>query len=73
MLYDIILTAAAAMLAGRFGCVKDCGRYLNTTKIYVNLRDVFADVKQNDAWDLSRAGAVMSRSNPQFKWNIYSE
>jgi hypothetical protein len=59
--------------AGRFGCIKDCGRYLNTTKIYVNLRDLFADVKQNDAWDLSRAGAVTSRSNPQFKWNIYSE
>jgi hypothetical protein len=23
---------------GRFGCIKDCGRYKNTTKIYINMQ-----------------------------------
>ena len=59
--------------AGRFGCIKDCGRYINTTKIYVSLYDVFQDIKNVDSWDLFKAGPVLARSNPQFKWNIYSE
>lgn len=55
---------------GRFGCIEDCGRYLFTTKITVDLQVLFnASAKMLD-WDLS---SVNSRSRtPNFKWNLYS-
>jgi hypothetical protein len=58
---------------GRFGCIKDCGRFRNTTKIYISMQDFFDQVKTVDSWDLSRTTQVVTRPNPRFSYNIWSE
>eukprot|EP00282_Hemiselmis_andersenii_P034297 CAMPEP_0169474338 /NCGR_PEP_ID=MMETSP1042-20121227/26204_1 /TAXON_ID=464988 /ORGANISM="Hemiselmis andersenii, Strain CCMP1180" /LENGTH=378 /DNA_ID=CAMNT_0009588363 /DNA_START=27 /DNA_END=1160 /DNA_ORIENTATION=- len=56
---------------GRFGCLKDCGRYDNTTRIYVNLQDWVADT--SSSWNILNTDPILQRENPYFKWNIWSE
>ena len=58
---------------GRFGCIKDCGRFKNTTKIYINMQDFFDQVKMVDRWDVSKTAPVLARPNPRFSYNIWSE
>ncbi len=58
---------------GRFGCIPDCGRFQNTTKLYINLQDFFDQVKMVDRWDLSKTAPVVGRPNPKFSYNIWSE
>ena len=58
---------------GRFGCIKDCGRFKNTTKIYITMQDFFDQVTSVDRWDVSRTNPVLARPNPKFSYNIWSE
>jgi hypothetical protein len=58
---------------GRFGCIKDCGRFQNTTKLYINMQDFFEQVKMVNGWDLTKTNPVMARPNPRFSYNIWSE
>ena len=58
---------------GRFGCIKDCGRFKNTTKIYMNMQDFFDQIKSNDGWDVGKVPSVQARPNPRFSYNIWSE
>jgi hypothetical protein len=58
---------------GRFGCIKDCGRFTNTTKIYINMQDFFDQVKAVDRWDVSKTTPYTTRPNPRFTYNIWSE
>jgi hypothetical protein len=58
---------------GRFGCIKDCGRFTNTTKIYINMQDFFDQVKAVDRWDVSKTTPYTTRQNPRFTYNIWSE
>ena len=46
---------------GRFGCIKDCGRFRNTTKIYINMFDFFEQVKSADRWDLSKTAPAQPK------------
>ena len=55
---------------GRFGCIKDCDRFLNTTRIYVELEDFVKATSK--VWDISKAGPILTRAQPGFKWNIWS-
>ena len=65
---------------GRFGCIRDCGRYLFTTKITVDLQVLYnASAKmlnvQNrqlkNGWNIQN---VDDRGRkPNFKWNIWSD
>ena len=50
---------------GRFGCIKDCGRYLNTTRIYVNVNDFESEVQK--FWP----SLTLTQNN--FRYNIWSE
>lgn len=64
---------------GRFGCIRDCGRYLFTTKITVDLQTLYnasakmlnvQDPTLKNGWNLNN---VNDRGRkPNFKWNIYS-
>ena len=58
---------------GRFGCVKDCGRFPNTSKIYISMQDFFDQLKSNDRWDMTKASSIVARPNPKFSYNIWSE
>ena len=56
---------------GRFGCEQDCGRYLETTPISVNLVpyiNASKDISPNWPWD-----NVPQRETPEYRWNIWSE
>jgi hypothetical protein len=55
---------------GRFGCIPDCGRYLFTTKITVDLQVLYNASRKVIDWNLVNVDP-RGRS-PNFKWNIYS-
>jgi hypothetical protein len=55
---------------GRFGCIPDCGRYLYTTKITVDLQTLYQASAKTLGWDLRKV-ATEGRT-PGFTWNIYS-
>jgi len=55
---------------GRFGCIPDCGRYLFTTKITVDLQVLYNASRKVIDWNLVN---IDTRGRtPDFKWNIYS-
>jgi hypothetical protein len=56
---------------GRFGCIPDCGRYLFTTKITVDLQVLYNASSKAINWNLLKVDP-RGRS-PNFKWNIYSD
>ena len=58
---------------GRFGCIKDCGRFKNTTKVYVSMQDLFDQLRLVDRWDVTKTTPVLARPNPRFSYNIWSE
>jgi hypothetical protein len=58
---------------GRFGCIKDCGRFKNTTKIYISMQEFFDLVKAVDGWDLSKTTPFLTRPNPIYTYNIWSK
>lgn len=55
---------------GRFGCIPDCGRYLYTTKITVDLQTLYQAAAKTLNWDLRKV-QTFGRT-PGFTWNIYS-
>jgi hypothetical protein len=58
---------------GRFGCIKDCNRYLQTTKITVDLKPLYNASRDAKimGWDLSKVNHL--GRVPDFKWNIWSD
>eukprot|EP00960_Hanusia_phi_P072159 767716-Hanusia_phi.AAC.2 len=58
---------------GRFGCVIDCGNYLNVTSLTINLEDVVQTSATSLNWDLSSQSVVMDARKAGFKYNIYSQ
>lgn len=64
---------------GRFGCEKDCGKYLYTSTVTVDLKPfynasagIFPGGDFNQDWELS--GKIDDRKlNADFRWNIYSD
>jgi hypothetical protein len=57
---------------GRFGCSRDCGPYLQTTTITIELKDVLAMSASELGWDLSSNPVLQSAQKSDFKYNIYS-
>jgi hypothetical protein len=55
---------------GRFGCIPDCGRYLYTTKITVDLQTLYQAAAKTLNWDLRKVET--GGRTPGFTWNIYS-
>lgn len=56
---------------GRFGCEADCGRFLETTPVSVNLIPFFnatRDINPRWSWD-----KVPQRVTPEYRWNIWSD
>ena len=66
---------------GRFGCIRDCGRYLFTSKITVDLQTIYnasakmlavqGDDPNKVGWDIKKM--MLSDRKPNFKWNIWSD
>lgn len=57
---------------GRFGCVADCGKYLDTTTITIDLQDILQLSASEIAWDLGSNEVLREASRSGFKYNIYS-
>lgn len=65
---------------GRFGCIADCGRYLKTSQLYIDLEDWVDSTKTNLAADEAAdtffdidLTKMRRTKTPGFKFNIYSE
>ena len=57
---------------GRFGCASDCGPYLQTTTITIELNDILAISASELGWELSNDPALKAAQKSGFKYNIYS-
>ena len=57
---------------GRFGCARDCGPYLQTTTISIELQDILAMSASELGWELSSNPVLQSAQKSGFKYNIYS-
>ncbi|EKX47388.1 hypothetical protein GUITHDRAFT_106834 [Guillardia theta CCMP2712] len=58
---------------GRFGCIIDCGNYLNVTSLSINLEDVVQTSAKSLNWDLSTQSMIQDARKGGFKYNIYSQ
>eukprot|EP00960_Hanusia_phi_P057985 763734-Hanusia_phi.AAC.1 len=58
---------------GRFGCVADCGSYLQVTPLTVDLEDVIGTSQTSLGWDVSGLPSIANSEKAGFKFNIYSE
>jgi len=61
---------------GRFGCIEDCGRYLFTSKITVDLQVLFDAAAKVLDWNLKKVDPLRQYAaqgrTPGYRWNIYS-
>ncbi|EKX45447.1 hypothetical protein GUITHDRAFT_108711 [Guillardia theta CCMP2712] len=56
----------------RFGCVADCGNYLQVTPITIDLEDVIGTSQTSLGWNVKNT-SIASSDKAGFKFNIYSE
>eukprot|EP00960_Hanusia_phi_P067916 766728-Hanusia_phi.AAC.3 len=57
---------------GRFGCVKDCGKYKNTSTLVINLEDIVQKSSAELGINLKGTLLETDANRPRFLYNIFS-